>query len=435
MKHARRVVITGVGAVTPLGNTAEETWKNALVGVSGVDRITLFDAAQCPVQFAAEVKGFDVSKPLPAPLKPFPNGESVTLAANAKEARKMGRFIQLSLGAGFQAYADSGLDLARTQIDPDRMGVNIGVGMGGLGEIEDTHSVLMNKGFSRISPFFIPSVIPNLCSGHLSILLNFRGPNMCNVTACSSSAHAIGESMRMIRDGTADIMMAGGAEAVISPLGVGGFAAMRALSTRNDAPKAASRPFDKDRDGFVIGEGSAVLILEEYEHARKRGARIYGEMLGYGLSGDAYHMTTPAPEGEGGYRAMAMALKDSGLNPEQVGYVNAHGTSTPAGDPEESRAVKRLFPNGPQHLQISSTKSMTGHLLGAAGATEALLSLYALREGKIPPTINLENLDPACAELGFNYTPKSAQDRKIQYALSNSFGFGGTNASLILGKI
>jgi 3-oxoacyl-[acyl-carrier-protein] synthase II len=419
--------------VTPLGLTAPETWKSALEGRSGVGRIQLFDPTDCPVQIAAEVKGFDVAKAV-GPFNPAP-GTTITMGANRKEARKVGRFVHFSLIAGLEAYGDSGLDPIRSKISPERFGVNIGVGMGGLPEIEEVHNEFLAKGYGRVTPFFIPQVIPNMASGSLSILLNLQGPNLCNVTACSSSAHAIGESFRQIKSGMADIMMTGGAEAVICKLGIGGFAAMRALSQRNEEPSKASRPFDEARTGFVMGEGGAVLILEEYEHAKARGAKIYGEIKGYGLSGDAYHMTTPSPEGEGGRRAMAMALKDSGLAPEQIGYVNAHGTSTGAGDVEEARAISRLFPNGPKHPQISSTKSMTGHLLGAAGALEAIFSLLAIRDSKIPPTINLDNLDPQCAALGFDYTANVAVDRKIDYALSNSFGFGGTNASLIVGRV
>ncbi len=431
--NRRRVVVTGMGALTPLGHTVKETWENALNGRSGVDRISLFDLTDCPVTIAGEVKNFDVTRAV-GPYHPSPE-TTVTQAANSKEARKMGRFIHLSLAAGLDAYGDSGLEAHRSKIDPARIGVNIGVGMGGLPEISDVYDDLITKGYKRITPFFIPSVIPNLAAGHLSILLNIQGPNLCNVTACSSSAHSIGESFRQIVRGDADIMFAGGGEAVVCKLGIGGFASMRALSTRNEEPARASRPFDKDRDGFVMGEGSAILVLEEYEHAKQRGAKIYGEIKGYGLSGDAYHMTTPSPEGEGGRRAMEMALKDSQLNPEQIGYINAHGTSTPAGDVEEARAIARLFPKGSEHLHISSTKSMTGHLLGAAGAIECIFSLLAIRDGKIPPTINLENLDARCAELGLDFTANQAVEKRLDYALSNSFGFGGTNASLIVGRI
>jgi 3-oxoacyl-[acyl-carrier-protein] synthase II len=422
-----------MGAVTPLGLSAPETWRAALDGRSGIARITLFDLADCPVTFAGEVKGFDVTRPV-GPFKPAPE-VTVTQAANAKDARRVGRFTNLALAAGLEAYGDSGLDALRSKIAPYRIGVNIGVGMGGLPEIEAVHDEFLAKGYRRVTPFFIPQAIPNLAAGQLSILLNLQGPNLCNVTACSSSAHSLGESFRQIQRGDADIMLSGGAEAVICKLGIAGFASMRALSTRNDAPEKASRPFDKDRDGFVMGEGAVILVLEEYEHARRRGARVYGELVGYGLSGDAYHMTSPAPEGEGGRRAMAMALADSRLNPDEVGYINAHGTSTPAGDAEEARAIARLFPNGPRHLHVSSTKSMTGHLLGAAGAIEAMFSILAIRDGRIPPTINLENLDPACAELGLDYTANRAVEKRVNYALSNSFGFGGTNASLIFGRV
>lgn len=429
----RRVVITGLGAVTPLGLSAQDTWKSALEGRSGIGKTTHFDTVDCPVQISGEVKGFDVTRPV-GPFHPAANLE-ITQAASSKDARRVGRFVHLALAAGLEAYGDSGLDLVRSQISPTRIGVNIGVGMGGLPEIEEVHREFLAKGYRRVTPFFIPQVIPNLASGQLSILLNLQGPNLCNVTACSSSAHSIGESFKQIQNGIADIMVTGGAEAVICKLGIAGFAAMRALSTRNDEPEKASRPFDVNRDGFIMGEGSAALILEEYEFAKKRGAKIYGEVVGYGLSGDAYHMTAPSPEGEGGRRAMAMALQDGGLNPEQIGYINAHGTSTPAGDVEEARAIARLFPNGSEHLHISSTKSMTGHLLGAAGALEALLITLALRDSRIPPTINLENLDPACAELRLDFTPNRAVEKRINYALSNSFGFGGTNATLVIGRI
>ncbi len=429
----RRVVVTGVGAVSPLGLSAQETWKNALQGRSGIARTTLFELTDCPVTFSGEVKGFDVTRSV-GPYQPSP-GNQVIQAANSKEARRVGRFVHFALAAGLEAYGDSGLDLVRSKISPERMGVNIGVGMGGLPEIEAVHDEFLAKGYRRVTPFFIPQVIPNLASGQLSILLNLQGPNLCNVTACSSSAHSIGESYRQIQRGDADVIIAGGAEAVICKLGIAGFAAMRALSSRNDSPEQASRPFDRDRDGFVMGEGSAILVLEEYEFAKARGAKIYGEIRGYGLSGDAYHMTSPAPEGEGGRRAMDMALKDSRLNSEQIGYINAHGTSTPAGDAEEARAIARVFPNGPEHLHISSTKSMTGHLLGASGALESIFSLFAIAEGKIPPTINLDNLDPSCAALGLNFTAKQSVEKRLDYALSNSFGFGGTNASLILGRI
>jgi 3-oxoacyl-[acyl-carrier-protein] synthase II len=433
----RRVVITGVGAVSPLGLTAGETWSAALEGRSGIAKITHFDLTDCPVTFAGEVKGFDVTRPM-GPFRPHgtkSDASPVVQAANAKDARRVGRFTNLSLLASLEAYGDSGLDSYRDHFSPTRAGTNIGAGMGGLPEIEAVQNDFLAKGYRRITPFFIPQAIPNMASGQVSILLNLQGPNLCNVTACTSSAHSIGESFRHIQRGEADVMIAGGAEAVICKLGIGGFAAMRALSTRNDSPETASRPWDEARDGFVMGEGAATLVLEEYEFARKRGARIYAEIAGYGLSGDAYHMTSPSPDGEGGGRAMQMALKDAQINPEQVGYVNAHGTSTPAGDVEEARAIARIFPDGRKHLHVSSTKSMTGHLLGAAGAVEAFFTAMAVKEGRIPPTINIQNLDPACRELGLDFTANRAAEKRLDYALSNSFGFGGTNASLILKRV
>lgn len=432
----RRVVITGLGAVTPLGLDVRSTWSAALEGRSGIGTLTHFDTKDCPVTIAGEVRGFDFTKPV-GPFKPMPGqpDQLVTQAMNAKEARRFGRFVHLAMVAGMEAYGDSGLDASRSSLVSERMGVNLGVGMGGLGEIEAVHDEFLAKGYKRVTPFFIPQVIANMASGQLSIVLNMRGPNLCNVTACSSSAHSMGESYKLIQRGDADVMISGGAEAVICKLGIAGFASMKALSTRNAEPTRASRPFDVDRDGFVMGEGAAVLILEELEHAKKRGAKIYGELKGYGLSGDAYHMTSPSPEGEGGYRAMKMALEDAHLNPSQIGYVNAHGTSTPAGDVEEARAIARLCgQNRNDRLHVSSTKSMTGHLLGAAGAVEALFSLLAIREGRIPPTINLENLDPACKELGIDFTANRAVEKRFDYAISNSFGFGGTNASLVLGR-
>jgi 3-oxoacyl-[acyl-carrier-protein] synthase II len=428
----RRVVVTGIGAVTPLGLSVADSWNGVIEGRSGVGPIQLFDSTDSPVTIAAEVKGFDVTRQV-GPYHPAP-GLEVNQAANAKEARRVGRFVHFALAAGLDAYGDSGLDAVRAKIQPERMGINIGVGMGGLPEIEAVHNEFLAKGYKRISPFFIPQAIPNLASGQLSVLLNLRGPNLCNVTACASGAHSIGESFRQIQRGDADVIISGGAESVICKLGIGGFAAMRALSVRNDAPAKASRPFDRDRDGFVMGEGAAILVLEEYEFARKRGAKIYGEIMGYGLSGDAFHMTSPAPEGEGGRRAMEMALNDARLNPEDIGYVNAHGTSTPVGDVEEARAIARLFPRASEHLHVSSTKSVTGHMLGAAGALEGIYSMLAIREGMIPPTINLENLDPVCAELKLDFTANRAIETRVNYALSNSFGFGGTNACLIFGR-
>ena len=430
-QNARRVVVTGIGAVSPLGLNARDSWNSALEGRSGIARTTLFELTDCPVTISGEVKGFDVTRAV-GPYHPKP-GLEVTQASSAKDARRVGRFVHFALAAGLEAYGDSGLDGYRSQVAPDRIGINIGAGMGGLPEIEAVAVDFLAKGYRRVTPFFIPQAIPNLASGQLSILLDIQGPNLCNVTACASSAHSIGEAFKQIQRGDVDVMVAGGAEAVICRLGIAGFASMKALSTRNEDPEKASRPFDRDRDGFVMGEGSAVFILEEYEFAKKRGARIYGEILGYGLSGDAFHMT--APSGDGGYRSMAMAMKDSGLRLEQIGYINAHGTSTPVGDAGEAKSIARLFPNGKDHLKISSTKSMTGHLLGAAGALEAMFCLLGIRDGKIPPTINLENLDPECAALGFDFTANVAQDKKYDYAMSNSFGFGGTNATLVIGRV
>ncbi len=436
-RHSRRVVVTGIGAVSPLGLTAGETWTNALEGRSGIDRITHFDPTDCTVQIAGEVKGFDVTKPIPSPLQPRPLANPpeppITIVANPKEARKIGRFSHLGMAAGLEAYADSGLDALRSKIDPTRMGVNIGVGMGGLPEIEEVHNAFLEKGYKRITPFFITQSIPNLAAGMVSILLDLKGPNLCNTTACTSSAHSIGEALFQIRRGDADIMLAGGSEAVVCKLGIGGFAAMRALSTRNESPATASRPYDQDRDGFVMGEGAAVLVLEEYEHAKKRGAKVYGEVLGYGLSADAYHITSPSVEGEGGGRAMDAALRDAGINGSDLDYVNSHGTSTPAGDTEEARAIAKRIDL--KRANVSSTKSMTGHLLGAAGALEGLFSIMAIKEGKIPPTMNVHTLDPACAALGINFTLGAAVSKPVRYAISNSFGFGGSNASLVFSKV
>lgn len=433
MEKRRRVVVTGIGVLSPLGLSADESWKGALEGRSGIRKITLFDPLECPVQIAGEVKGFDVTKPIPAPLRPRPDAEPVLAAANAKDARKIGRFSHFAMVASLEAYADSGLDAHRRTLNPTRMGVNIGVGMGGLPEIEAVHDDFLAKGYRRITPFFITQSIPNLASGMVSIQLDLRGPNLCNTTACTSSAHSIGESVEQIRRDDADVMIAGGSEAVVCKLGIGGFAAMRALSTRNDSPETASRPYDEGRDGFVMGEGAAVLVLEEYEQAKKRGAKIYAEVLGYGVSADAFHITTPAPEGEGGGRAMDAALKNAGISGKEIDYVNAHGTSTPAGDTEEARAIAKRIDRDRAH--VSSTKSMTGHLLGAAGAIEAVFSVLAIRDGKIPPTMNVEKLDPACAELGLNFTLGKAVSKPVRYAISNSFGFGGSNASLVFGKV
>lgn len=425
----RRVVVTGIGILSPLGNSTQETWSRLLEGKSGISRITRFDSSDLPVQIAGEVKDFDITRPIPA-IRPT-LGAELTQAANSKEARRMGRFTQYAVVAGLEAYVDSGLDASRDKLNSDRMGVNIGVGMGGLPEIEDVHNEYLAKGFKRITPFFIPQVIANMGSGQLSILLGLRGPNLCNTTACTSSAHSIGEGFKQIQRGIADVLFVGGAESTISPLGIGGFAAMRALSTRNDSPETASRPYDVNRDGFVMGEGAAVLVLEELEHAKKRGAKIYAEVGGYGVSADAYHMTTPAPEGEGGARSMRAALEDAAISVEEIGYVNSHGTSTPAGDAEEARAIAEVFGNARTQVHVSSTKSMTGHLLGAAGAIEGAFCTLAIHHSQIPSTRNIEKLDPACAELGLDFTLQGTVTKKLRAALSNSFGFGGTNATLI----
>jgi len=408
----RRVVVTGIGAITPIGFTAADNWNSLMAAKSGVRSITLFDASQYTTRIAGEITEYQ-------PEKFFPT----------KDLKKIDRFIQFALVAAEEAYKASGLDL--TQTDLERAGTCVGVGIGGLGEIQSQYKSVLEKGPRRISPFFIPAVISNLAAGHISIKYGLKGPNTCITTACSSSAHAVGDSFRLIQRGDMDIMFAGGAEAVICELGVGGFCAMRALSQRNDDPTKASRPFDKERDGFVMGEGSAVLVLEEWEHAKKRGATILAEVTGYGLNSDANHITNPAPGGEGGARCMNLALKDAKLNASQIDYVNAHGTSTPIGDLMETMAIKTVFGNSVDKLAVSSTKSMTGHLLGAAGAVEALYCVQALQHQIAPPTINLEFPDPEC---DLNYVPNEPQSRKLEHVLSNSFGFGGTNASLIFSR-
>lgn len=405
----RRVVVTGMGALSPVGLDVETNWASLLSGRSGVRRITQFDATGYSSQIAGEVD-FEPSKYVPV-----------------KDLKKMDRFIQLALVAGEEAIRHSGLDL--TKLDLERFGANVGVGIGGLPEISATHKDLLEKGPRRVSPFFIPAVISNLAAGQLSLKYGLKGPNLCVTSACSSSAHAIGEAMRTIQFGDVDLMLAGGAESAICELGVGGFCAMRALSQRNDAPEKASRPFDRDRDGFVMGEGAAVLVLEELEHAKKRGANIIAEVVGYGANADAHHMTQPAPEGEGAARCMRLALKSAKVAPDLVDYINAHGTSTPQGDQQETQAVKSVFGAHAKELAVSSTKSMTGHLLGAAGAIEAVYSCLALQHQVAPPTINLDNPSPEC---DLNYVPHEPQQRRIRYAMSNSFGFGGTNASLLL---
>jgi 3-oxoacyl-[acyl-carrier-protein] synthase II len=404
----RRVVVTGVGLVCGCGIGAEEAWKNLLAGQSGIGPITHFDTTGFDSRIAGEVKNFD-------PLN----------WVEKKEIKKMGRFIQLALAASDFAMKMSGLTVSAEIAH--RTGVFIGSGIGGFDVIEREHSKLLAGGPGKISPFFIPATIVNLAAGQVSIRYGAKGPNSATATACSASAHAIGDAFRIIQRGDADVMIAGGTEAAITPLSVGGFAAMKALSTRNDEPQRASRPFDAHRDGFVVGEGSGILILESLEHAQQRSARILVEVAGYGMSGDAYHITQPAEEGDGGYRVMQAALKDAGVAPDDVGYINAHGTSTPIGDALETTAMKRLFGAGAK-VAVSSTKSMTGHLLGGAGGLEAGISVLALRDQKLPPTINYENPDPAC---DLDYVPNQARSAAVRYALSNSFGFGGTNAALL----
>ena len=408
----RRVVITGLGLVCGVGNTAQEVWKNLIAGASGMGPITGFDTTGFPVTFAAEVKNFD-------PLK----------FVEKKEARKMARFIHFAFAATQEALEQSGLKI--TEENADRVGVLIGSGIGGFEVIEREHATLLKDGPRRISPFFIPATIINMAAGQLSIRYGARGPISATATACATSANSIGDSVRMIMHGDADAMIAGGSEAAVTSLSVGGFAAMRALSTRNDEPTKASRPFDKDRDGFVIGEGAGILILEELEFAKKRGAKILAEVIGYGMSADAYHMTGIAPEGAGAQRSMRAALKDADIKPEDVGYINAHATSTPAGDGNESRAIELVFgEHALSHtLKISGTKSMTGHLLGGAGGLEAGIAVLSLINQVIPPTINLDNVDPECK---LDYVPNMAISHSFDVALSNSFGFGGINATLIM---
>jgi 3-oxoacyl-[acyl-carrier-protein] synthase II len=409
----RRVVVTGLGIVCPIGNNVAEAWSNALAGKSGIGRITRFDASSLSSQIAGEVKDFDVA----AYLSP-------------KEARRMDRFIHFGIAAGVQALKDSGLGV--TEANAERIGVNIGSGIGGLPMIEETHNDVLKGGPRKISPFFIPSTIINMISGNLSIMHGLKGPNLAMVTACTTSAHCIGESGRLIEYGDCDVMIAGGAEAAITLLTVGGFGSARALSTRNDDPATASRPWDKDRDGFVLAEGAGVIVLEEFEHAKRRGARIYAELVGYGMGGDAYHMTAPQESGEGAARCMENALRNAGLNREDIDYINAHGTSTPLGDLAETVAVKRCFGDHAKKIAVSSTKSMTGHLLGAAGGIEALFSVLALRDQVAPPTANLFNQDPAC---DLDYVPNSARSMRLRAVLSNSFGFGGTNGTLIFRRV
>jgi 3-oxoacyl-[acyl-carrier-protein] synthase II len=409
----RRVVITGLGIVSPVGNTVEQAWQNILAGRSGIARITRFDTSAFPVQIAGEVKDFDIGDYL-----------------SPKEARRMDTFIHYGMAAGIQAIKDAGLEAHPA--NAERIGVAIGSGIGGLPLIEETRDEYIKSGVRKISPFFVPGSIINMISGNLSIMYGYKGPNVALVSACSTGTHSIGDAGRLIEYGDADIMIAGGAEATISPLGLGGFCAARALSTRNDDPITASRPWDRDRDGFVLGEGAGVLVLEEYEHAKARGARIYGELVGYGMSADANHMTAPCEDGNGASRCMLAALRNAGLNPEDVQYVNAHGTSTPLGDKAETIAVKRAFGAHASKLVVNSTKSMTGHLLGAAGGIEAVFSALAIYNQVSPPTINLFNQDEQC---DLDYCANEARQMKIDAALSNSFGFGGTNGTVVFRRI
>jgi len=407
----RRVAVTGLGLVCPVGNTVEEAWSSLLAGKPGIGPITRFDAAAFACRIAGEVKGFDVAAYLPA-----------------KEARHMDTFIHYGLAAAMQAWKDCGLQV--TEANAGRIGVNIGSGIGGLPRIEETHAEVVQRGPRRISPFFVPATIINMISGHLSILYGMKGPNLAVVTACTTGLHAIGLSGRLIEYGDADVMLAGGAEATISPLGVGGFAAARALSTRNDDPATASRPWDKDRDGFVLGEGGGVLVLEEFERAKARGARIYCELVGFGMSADAFHMT--APDLDGPRRSMLAALANARLAPDKVQYLNAHGTSTPLGDKNETAAIKLAFGAHAAKLVVNSTKSMTGHLLGGAGGIESVFTALAVQRQVSPPTINIFNQDPEC---DLDYCANAARDLRIDYAVKNNFGFGGTNGTLVFGRI
>ncbi len=409
---ARRIAITGLGAVTPLGNTVQSTWAGLVAGRSGAGPITRFDAAQSPVKFACEVKGFDAAQFL-----------------EKKELRRFDLFAQFAIGAAEQAVSDACLASTWGQVDRKRVGVIIGTGTGGLATFEENCRALFEKGPSRVSPFFIPMYMPNVAAALLSMRYGVRGPNYCTVSACASSAHSVADAVALIRSDAADIMIAGGAEAAITPLAVASFANMKALSERNDDPATASRPFDKDRDGFVMGDGAGVLILEEWEHARRRGAKIYAELAGFGMSADAYHITAPAPDGGGAQEAMRLAMEDGGIAPERVGYINAHGTSTPHGDTAETNAVKGVFGAQARRLVFGSTKSMTGHLLGAAGAFEAAVCALVVQQGVIPPTINQFTPDPTC---DLDAAPNRALERPVEVALSNSFGFGGHNVTLAI---
>ena len=409
----RRVVVTGLGCVSPIGNTVADAWAALIDGKSGIATITKFDATPFSTRFAGEVKGFNIEDYIPG-----------------KEARHMDAFIHFGMAAGIQAIQDSGL--TATDENAERIGVVVGSGIGGLPMIEETHAELVSRGPRRISPFFVPASIINMISGHLSIKYGFKGPNLAIVTACTTGLHCIGAAARMIEYGDADVMVAGGAESTVSPLGVGGFAAARALSARNEDPATASRPWDKDRDGFVLGEGAGVMVLEEYEHAKARGAKIYAEVLGFGMSADAHHMTAPLDDGDGARRCMVSALNNAQINPDQVDYVNAHGTSTPLGDVAETIAIKRTLGDHAKKVVVNSTKSMTGHLLGGAGGLESVFTVLAVHQQLSPPTINIFNQDPAC---DLDYCANIARKMPINIAVKNSFGFGGTNGTLIFGKI
>ncbi|MBV7388062.1 beta-ketoacyl-ACP synthase II [Pasteurellaceae bacterium TAE3-ERU1] len=409
----RRVVVTGLGMITPLGNDVNSTWDNILAGKSGVNTLENFDTTNYTTTFAAQVKDFNAEQYI-----------------SRKDAKKMDLFIQYGIAAGMQAMEDAGLEV--TEANANRIGVAIGSGIGGLGLIEENHNALLKGGARKVSPFFVPSTIVNMVAGHLSIHYKLHGPNITIATACTSGVHNIGHTARMIAYGDADAMLAGGAEKASTALGIAGFGAARALSTRNDAPQQASRPWDVDRDGFVLGDGAGVVVLEEYEHAKARGAKIYAELVGFGMSGDGYHMTSPPADGAGAALAMQNALNDAQLKPEQIGYINAHGTSTPAGDVAEATAVATVFADNQDTILVSSTKSMTGHLLGAAGAVESIFTILALRDQIAPPTINLQNQDPA---VKLDLVANKARKVTLEYALNNSFGFGGTNGSLIFKKI
>jgi 3-oxoacyl-[acyl-carrier-protein] synthase II len=409
---ARRVVVTGAGAVTPVGNTAEEFWTALTQGKSGIGPITRFDASPLPTRIAGEVKGFD-------PLRYI----------EKKDDRKFDPFLKYAMACGVMAVEDAGLDLER--VDKTRFGVLVGSGIGGITTLLENHKVLLEKGPDRVSPFFVPMIIVNMASGLLSMRFGAKGPNSSVVTACATGNHAIGDAMRIIQRGDADVMIAGGAEAIIIPLTFAGFCQMKAMSTRNDDPSRASRPFDATRDGFVCGEGGGLLVLEALDHALARDARIYAEVVGYAMTGDAYHMTAPDPEADGAARAMARALRDAGVEPSAVGYINAHGTSTPYNDKSETMAIKRVFGAHARKLAVSSTKSMTGHLLGAAGGIEAIATAFAIHHGVLPPTINYETPDPEC---DLDYIPNHARKQDVEVALSNAFGFGGTNATIVLRK-